>query len=196
MENPFTPDTIPFGGNFIGRKHELLDLEQRILSSDTQRLLLLAPRRVGKTSLALNLINKLQKQKHCCIYIDIFSATSTADFANILLEGIIKGSNLSALNKIGRWVNENLLKLRASLKISTNYQGDISLEPLLFKSSDSALKKIEEALTDLEEIGSKQKVLLVIDEFQNILEWDHQQKLENILEDYSKNSKLKYNISR
>lgn len=181
MQNPFKPDVIPYGSDFIGREKEFKDLIQRISSSKSERILLIAPRRFGKTTLLLNLIDKLKKQKHHCIYMDIFSTTSIDDFANLLLESIVKSQALSNIQKITNWISTNLLSLRANFKLSTNYQGDISLEPMIFKSFETALKKIEEALVDLENLSKNQPVLLVIDEFQTILEWDKDQKLERQL---------------
>lgn len=181
MQNPFKPDVIPYGKDFIGRDQELKELEQKILSSNNQRMLLLAPRRFGKTTLLLNLIDILRKHKHCCVYVDIFSTTSIDDFANLLLDSIVKSQALNNIQKVSKWIKDNLLNLRANFKLSTNYQGDISLEPMVFKSFETALKKIEEALLDLESLGKKQPVLLVIDEFQTILEWDKDQKLERQL---------------
>lgn len=181
MQNPFKPDVIPYGNDFIGREKEIKELDQKILSSSCQRILLLAPRRFGKTTLLLNLISKLKKQKHCCIYVDIFSTTSIDDFANLLLESIVRSQALNNIQKISKWITGNLLSLRANFKLSANYQGDIALEPMIFKSFETALKKIEEALGDLENLGKDQPILLVIDEFQTILEWDKDQKLERQL---------------
>ena len=144
----------------------------------------MAPRRYGKTSLLKNLIYKLRKSKkqsNFCVYLDIFDCASTDDFANRLVESIVNAPGYDSFKKKSNWVNENLLSLRTGIKFSANTQGDLSIEPQFFKDELSAITKIQEAFKDLENIGKKQNVLLVIDEFQTILSWDKKNKLEHSL---------------
>ena len=100
--NPFKPDTIVYEDDFIGRDEELKELEQRINNSKTARILVMAPRRYGKTSLLKNLIYKLRKSKkqsNFCVYLDIFDCASTDDFANRLVESIVNAPGYDSFKK-------------------------------------------------------------------------------------------------
>lgn len=177
--NPFNPSKIVASDKFVGRVEEIKELEFKLSNSKSERLLLLAPRRFGKTSLLLKLISNLTKKKNfICIYMDIFACSSIDDFANQLIESIIRSQNLSNLEKLSRWIKTNLSELRANLKIQTNLEGQISVEPLVYRSYNSAIKQIRDAFADIDKLGRNKQLILFIDEFQTILDWDKKHQLE------------------
>lgn len=177
--NPFSPSKIAAYDNFVGRKQELKELELKLSSSNSERLLLLAPRRFGKTSLLLKLISNLIKKKNfICIYMDIFACSNIDDFANHLVESIVTSQNLSSLEKLSRWVKTNLLELRANLKIQADLEGHISVEPIVYRNYNSAVKQIRDAFADMDKLGKNKHLILFIDEFQTILDWDNKYQLE------------------
>ena len=177
--NPFSPSKIVASDKFVGRTQELKELELKLSSSKSERLLLLAPRRFGKTSLLLKLISNLTKKKNfICIYMDIFACSSIDDFANHLIESIITSQNLSSLEKLSRWIKTNLSELRGNLKIQTNLEGQISVEPVVYRSYNSAVKQIRDAFADMDKLGKSKQLILFIDEFQTILDWDKKHQLE------------------
>lgn len=181
MDNPFKPNIIVYDEDFIGREAELVDLETRIKHSSSERILLIAPRRFGKTSLLKNLIKTLKKENRICIYMDIFNCSSLEDFANTLMEAVIRSQAYKTTDSIIHWIKTNLLSFRANIKFQTNLQGELSIEPEFFKTEKSAFQKIREVFSDIESLGKTKPVLLIIDEFQTILEWDKDQKLEKDL---------------
>lgn len=78
-KGPF-PTGIPVEGEqLIGREKELKMLSQ--LLQDGQSVILVSPRRYGKTSLILEVIKRLKKQSYFTADIDLFSIASKRELA-------------------------------------------------------------------------------------------------------------------
>jgi uncharacterized protein len=84
MNNSFIAGKPVTGKNLIGREKVLSDAEKLLLSGES--IVLIAPRRMGKTSVILELINRIKEKNFYTIYIDIFSTPTK----NILAEEITK----------------------------------------------------------------------------------------------------------
>ena len=62
------------GKDFIGREEEIKYITELLLLG--QSVVLIAPRRYGKTSLVLEVLEKLKSQERYSAFIDIFSITT------------------------------------------------------------------------------------------------------------------------
>ena len=71
------------GEDFFGREKEIRKAN-RLLDSN-HSLLLSAPRRIGKSSLAKRLIKEKKQQGWKCVYIDLEETTTEGDFSVWLL---------------------------------------------------------------------------------------------------------------
>jgi hypothetical protein len=86
------------GSRFIGRQNELKQIRQLMLSG--QSVVLIAPRRFGKTSLAFELLNQL-KEKHYSACIDIFSIPTIRSLTEVITEEVLKNKRQAKLfNKL------------------------------------------------------------------------------------------------
>lgn len=132
-------------------------------------VVLIGPRRFGKTSFLLNLLKSLNKQSHSYVFIDIFNITSHKDFLYQLLRGL--------KNREG-WLDsvKSTFKSLANLrpKISTHIDSNTGHPPFDFTLDTiaSSEKDVKEAIQDV--LSSLSKVekglILAIDEFQKITE--------------------------
>lgn len=92
------------GNNFFGRETELIELGE---ITKHEHVLLLAPRRVGKTSLLLTLGQKVnQDQSAIGVYVSVAAATSELQFVRSVLQAIYEtkpGKRLKP-NPIAAWL--------------------------------------------------------------------------------------------
>ena len=79
----FFPQGIATGDNFCNRLEERRQLNENIKA--TRPTLIMSPRRYGKTSLALFVLNKL---KHPFVQIDLYSEFDENEVQNTILEAI------------------------------------------------------------------------------------------------------------
>lgn len=168
MEKAFVYGMSVEGVNFTDRIKETkrikLDFENGI------NVILISPRRMGKTSLIKKVMSEMDSPQVMVVYIDIYDCRSEYDFYNRFAASILKATSNKLENVI-----ENIKKflVRISPKIS------FSPEP----SSEFALslgitpKDYEpEEILDLPEVIAREKdirIVVCIDEFQQIGEFPH-----------------------
>jgi hypothetical protein len=131
--------------------------------------IIISPRRWGKTSLVLKTSNLAQSKDLKVVNMDIFSCRSEEDFYQLFAVEIIKQTS----SKWEEWV-QNAKRFLASLmpKISfgTDPINDFSI------SFDLSNKRLNEDVLNLpQKIASEKKINIVvcIDEFQQIAEFNH-----------------------
>lgn len=79
MKNPFPVGVPAKGGDLIGRERELRSISEMLLGG--QSVILISPRRYGKTSLSLEILRRLKKEGCYTLYLDIFSILDRYDLA-------------------------------------------------------------------------------------------------------------------
>jgi predicted AAA+ superfamily ATPase len=144
-------------------------------------VVLIGPRRFGKTSFILNLLKYLEKQSHICLFIDIFNITSHKDFLHQLLRAIYAKKNWKRiLKKFGTFLSKFRPRISAEVDTIVSHSAlSFSLEG----SSEKDVKEmIQEVLSNLEKLGKN--VVIAIDEFQKVTEIDDQGWLEATLRTY------------
>jgi hypothetical protein len=144
------------------------DLENFVSQFLTNRIpiVLIGPRRFGKTSFLLHTLKALGEQSYSYIFVDIFNITSHKDFLQQMLRALKMRTN---------W-KESLKKKFASLrpKISAKidpHSGEPSFDFTLDAntiSSGDVKESIQDVLSGLSKLGDK--LILAIDEFQKITE--------------------------
>lgn len=158
-KNPFKFGTVVDGDYFTNRSSEIREFTA-ILNSENH-LILIGPRRFGKTSVIRKIISESGRP---VIYLDAMMLTSPEDFTGRLLS---KAFRLYPFERI-----TNLLKqFRVVPSIKLNpLSGDAEVSFSTIRQQDDSLNMLEDALNLIEKLSRpEKKLIVVIDEFQEIL---------------------------
>ena len=100
------------GDDFIDRERETAFILSTI---EKDHVMLVAPRRFGKTSIMLNIEKRLQSRHHPCVFLEVENVTSPGEFITDLVTALIecegashKTRIFSALGKVSARVQENI----------------------------------------------------------------------------------------
>lgn len=165
METPFIYGKLAVGENFTDREAERSKLIMNFRSGTNT--ILISPRRWGKSSLVLNATSELRmKDKSLMIaFIDLFNIRNEEEFYKSLAESVIRVTSSR--------IEEALSNVRQFMK---QWVPRISLSPDAHQEFSlglnwSEVKKEPDELLDLAEniaVSKKRKLVICIDEFQNI----------------------------
>ncbi|MBW1908977.1 MAG: ATP-binding protein, partial [Deltaproteobacteria bacterium] len=165
MENPFSYSDYVYGAAFCDRANEQKDLIY--YAQNSQNVLVYSHRRMGKTSLVHQVIRRLKKAKPKVrsIYIDLYGTLDENDFIDAILTGLTQIES-----KL-----ERILKQMAGLKISGSIDPMTNLPTI--SASIKPMEKpeyLEKALNLLASYSTKQKLLVVFDEFQEAAKYSEE----------------------
>jgi len=154
-ENPFKFGTVVDGNYFTDRESELIKISSFIKGEN--HLILISPRRFGKTSLIRKVIND-SGRRH--VYLDMQLVISVEDFASQLLKRIYR---IFPVQKLKGYIKT--FRLIPSVIINpVTGEAEIS-----FKPGSKDLAPLEDVLNMVEKLGSEEKkIVIVLDEFQDI----------------------------
>lgn len=167
--NPFHYGTPVEGAQFAGRAQEVGVVVGRI--RDHINVVLLSPRRYGKTSILLRAERELAPTKPAIVHVNLFRCRGGAGLASALASGAFRMPG-------GRWhrgrqaVPEFLRRLRLRPRVDIDDLGrpSFSFDPgLVSREVDPILSDIFDLLA---EQASRVPAALVLDEFQAIVEID------------------------
>jgi AAA+ ATPase superfamily predicted ATPase len=165
MENPFSYSEFVTGEAFCDRKKEQEDLI--FYAQNSQNVLLYSHRRMGKTSLLHEVINRLKKVKPKInsVYIDLYGTLGENDFIN---------SILTSLTQIESKL-ERILRSLPGLKVTGSFDPVTELPTLSasIKSRETP-QYLKKALQVLESYSEKQILLIVFDEFQEVAKYSEE----------------------
>ena len=155
--NPFKYGTIVQEPYFTDRKEELATITHTLQSAN--HLILISPRRFGKTSLVLKAVHTLKRP---FIFINVQKAVSVPDLASLIVKETLKQY---PLERIKAFLANFRIVPTISINPMTNGM-DISFNP----GVDSNVL-LEDALGLLETVSNGQdRLIAVFDEFQEVLE--------------------------
>lgn len=165
MKNPFIYGEIVTGNDFADRVKEINGLTRDL--SDCEKIFLISPRRYGKSSLIINVLEKLRNKSRYTVYIDLYKVTSL----NKLLELYSQKIALAVENKLERAVRffrEVLPGIRP--KITINGDGKTSLGIERVSAKRDVLRFLDEIYDLPQKLALKKKknFIIVFDEFQEI----------------------------
>lgn len=157
----YFPQGIATDNNFCNREQERADLKRSITAHE--HIVLVAPRRYGKTSLIMQVLEECDTPGAC---IDFFFTLTQADVIKTLTEGISKiisallPKTKAACNKLISSINE------LNPKLTFNVLG----QKIEIGTKQITEKSISELLLALDQFAGKEKksCVLVFDEFQQI----------------------------
>ena len=149
--------------NFIGRERETKRLLDNFKGGIN--VILMSPRRLGKTSLVKHVCNKLDNKDIITVYLDIFGCKSEYDFYNKLTAEVLK----QTASKHELWFEEAkdfLYRLTPKISFSPEPNSDFSISLGITPKTHTP----EEVLQMAETIAIKRKkrIVICIDEFQQI----------------------------
>ena len=159
--------------NFIGRERETKRLLDNFKGGIN--VILMSPRRLGKTSLVKHVCNKLDDKDIITVYLDIFGCKSEYDFYNKLTAEVLK----QTASKHELWFEEAkefLYRLTPKISFSPEPNSDFSISLGITPKTHTP----EEVLQMAETIAIKRKkrIVICIDEFQQIGEMANSKQLQ------------------
>jgi AAA+ ATPase superfamily predicted ATPase len=154
-ENPFKFGTVVDGSYFTDREDELIKISSFIKGEN--HLILISPRRFGKTSLVRKVINESGRRY---VYLDMQLVISAEDFAAQLLKRIYR---IFPMQKLKGYIKSFRLIPSVVLNPVTG-EAEISFRP-----GSKDLEPLEDVLNMIEKLGSDgKKIVVIMDEFQDI----------------------------
>jgi AAA+ ATPase superfamily predicted ATPase len=160
MDTKFLYDNVAFNPNFFGRESEISKLNTTIKYSNN--ILIYSKRRMGKTTLIKNFLN--DKNDFITLYIDIFDITSKEDFALSLLKSLSNNIKYD-LKTIIKTLTNLFKRVRVEPTIDPNTL-EYSIKPIVTTLSFEQM--IEDFFSAIEQLSKKHKIIIAIDEFQQI----------------------------
>jgi len=175
--SPFRFGQIVDSSEFTNRHHEISLFEANLFSANN--LIIMSPRRYGKSSLVKQFVLKNKYNTsiiHCMI--DLFSIQNEEEFYQVLSQELIKSSS----GKLDEWLNNAKIffkQLVPRISIGTDPLTDFSVS---FDMKE--IKKHKTEVLDLPEViaqKNNKKVIVYIDEFQNIRSFDNSLEFQRLL---------------
>ena len=168
MANPFEYSDPVTGDSFADRRAELQTLTSRMLSG--QNVVLISPRRYGKTSLIMNAQARVRRRGGRTGLANLFWCRNRQDVAQELANAVVRGP----LGWLRGRVEETRRLLSALPGASLSVEKDgyrVSLSP--FQAKTDWTSEIRHVMGLVREAGSAEHpASLVIDEFQKVAEID------------------------
>jgi uncharacterized protein len=157
--NPFKFGTVVDGTFFTDREEELERISSYI--NGENHLILISPRRFGKTSLIRKIVNESDRKY---IFLDLQIVLSAEDFASQLLKRVYR---IYPVQKLKGFIKSFRLIPVVNINPVTG-EAEIS-----FKPGSKELSPLEDVLNLIEKLGTdKKKIIIVLDEFQDIYRID------------------------
>lgn len=168
MENPFVYGEAVRGEYFADREEEIRELVHDL--SRGQNVIVLSPRRFGKTSLILEVLDRLTIQGMITVYVDLYPITSKDRFIATFAKAIAKAYT-AKIEQVFREVKRILPKLIPKIVIKDENIPEIEFG---YDRSEDKTPLIDDLLETVHALSQKQKkrAAVVFDEFQEIVNWD------------------------
>ena len=157
--NPFKYGTVVSGRDFCGRKVLLKQLKDYIGSS--QNIVLSGERRIGKTSTACEAVQKTKGPR--LLYIDLLGIKSIDTLCRRILRSCVMLEQKSGML-------ERIIKTMSNLRPSFSLDPITAMPTVTFDASiELKAGSIPEVLTIIESLHGKKRLVVILDEFQDIL---------------------------
>ena len=133
----------PVAGDYYLPRENLSQLVSQFLENRIN-VVLIGPRRFGKTSFVLNLLEELENKAYATLFVDIFNITSHKDFLHQMLRAL--NSKKSLLDHI-KTLGKSFAKIRP--KFTTEIDRVTGQASLGLSFEDSQEKEVKEMIQDL-----------------------------------------------
>ncbi|MEA3445570.1 MAG: ATP-binding protein [Bacteroidota bacterium] len=170
METPFIYGKLATGNNFTDREDEQERLIRNFLSG--ANTILISPRRWGKSSLVLKSAEKAKslEKSTIVVFIDLFNIRNEEEFYKVLAEKVIQSVS-TKMEEVILNVKEFMKQWIPKISFSPDSQQEFNLG-----LNWNELKKNPDEILDLAEkiaISKNLKIVICVDEFQNIAYYDN-----------------------
>ncbi|MCD4743063.1 MAG: ATP-binding protein [Desulfobacteraceae bacterium] len=179
MENPFNYSNVVTGSSFCNRKKEQADLLEFIKAS--QNVLLYSHRRTGKSSLIKQIFLNIKQQapEIGTLYVDLYGTTSEKEFITRVFRQL--NALESNTDKLLNLLKNSIDKLSFQLSIDPASNSP-TITPTFKATEESLILKNLMAL--LEKLSKKRKIVIVFDEFQEVVKYTNADSFEKLLRSY------------
>src|SRR5262245_20535985 len=169
--NPFRFGDVATGEHFTDRASELKELVRDFRSG--RSVLVISPRRYGKTSLITAVLERLRKQHILVAYVDLLRTTSKERLASQLAAALYKGLT-PAIERALHRAGELFQNLPLRPKITLSPDGTPSFEFTAAPGTTDIDQTIDRLVELPQQVASRRKrqAILVLDEFQEIMTLD------------------------
>ncbi len=165
-----------YGNNLIGRDKEIRLIKELMLAG--QSIVIIAPRRMGKTSLMIELIRQLRDEDYFTCNIDVFSTSNISSLAHRITESVFANNKL---DKYFRQALSNIAEAFKNVKFKSEIEDYSFILEFNSKSKTAPFELLEDSLNLIDSYAAKnsKKMLAAFDEFGDIkkLDGDHIVKL-------------------
>lgn len=196
MRKPFVFGVAVEDENFVGRSKEINMLTKNFKYG--VNTILLAPRRMGKTSLVKRVAKDVQTDEIKIVHLDIFSCRNEYDFLNMFASAVLKQTS----SHLDEWM-QNARDFLSRIVPQVSFSPDPTQDYSISLGITPKTHQPEEILNLPEQIARKKGIHIVvcIDEFQQVGEfpdslyvqkrmrsvWQHQQNVSYCLYGSKKN---------
>jgi len=152
------------GKQLIGREKEIEEIIR--LLNQGQSIVLIAPRRFGKTSLLLEILIRMKKSGSYTSYVDVFSTPSHNILAEQITESVLANKKLG---KIFRKLKNNVVEMFKNLQLRQEIEGFEFLLGFAQKNVDP-WKILSESIDFVDQFSLKNNKIIIFgfDEFGDI----------------------------
>lgn len=169
MENPFVYGKVARGEFFADREAESEELMADIASG--QSVIIFSPRRYGKTSLILEVLDRARGEGLLAVYLDLFKVTSEEGFIATYAKELAK-LQAGGVRSVLRSLRELLPRLVPKVVLKSEKAGvEVEFE---FDPRSERAPLLDDLFDAVATIGTKsgKRAVVVFDEFQEIADWD------------------------
>jgi len=183
MKNPFEYGGVVSGNAFCDREKEVADLLRAI--ENNEKLFVFSERRYGKTSLVRTALAKLPKKSCVHSYVDLWPTDSEATFVTAMAKAIAESTSAS-VDKVLETAKRFFGSLAPSVTIDEEGKPVLTFGISPHAKLGPALNEVLETPAKIAAKG-KLNVVVVFDEFQQILEYGNDQverKLRSVIQNH------------
>jgi len=163
MENPFLFGNVVKGDYFTNREDELKTLTLDLSSG--QNVLLFSPRRYGKTSLIIRVLDELKAKGLICVYVDFFRAASLQALGKIYADALTRAA-ASKIEEAIQFVHSHFPTIIPRITVKGQDSPDFELDfDVPRQDMDKWLDEIYDMPQRIAE-RKKKRLVVVLDEFQ------------------------------
>ena len=167
MSNPFRYGGVIGGDSFCNRRRERADLLRAMENGD--KLFVYSERRMGKTSLVRMVLSRLPKRSYLGVYVDLWPTSDEESFVAALARGLAEAMGPSPEKVLGA-ARTFFGRLTPTLTLDSEGKTVVSFGMNRTAKVGPALDEVLAAPGRIAAAG-KRKVVVVLDEFQQIMEY-------------------------
>lgn len=157
------------GKELIGREREVNELFSQAMGG--QSMILIAPRRYGKTSVLFEVSRRLKNKGLNVGYIDIFESVGLEELAQRIVEALLENERLP-IRKFFNVLRRDLRKAVSAIEFKSvirEYEFALSFAT----PQTDQIRLFDESLDFIGRYGEKKgKLIFIIDEFSDIVKWN------------------------